>query len=59
MEMSDGVKQMASLYAMRDEDLVMLESTHNLSLVPRFCNRSVLINLVVLTAGLSYSGNLN
>ena len=36
---------------LRDEGRVMLVSTHNLGSVPRFCDRAILINRTVLTAG--------
>jgi manganese/iron transport system ATP-binding protein len=39
------------LKALREEGRVMLVSTHNLGSVPRFCDRAVLINRTVLTAG--------
>jgi manganese/iron transport system ATP-binding protein len=39
------------LRALREEGRVMLVSTHNLGSVPRFCDRAVLINRTVLTAG--------
>ncbi len=41
----------ALLHTLRDEGRVMLVSTHNLGSVPRFCDRSVLINRTVLAAG--------
>ena len=39
------------LKTLRDEGRVMLVSTHNLGSVPRFCDRAILINRTVLTAG--------
>ena len=39
------------LMALRDEGRVMLVSTHNLGSVPRFCDRAILINRTILTAG--------
>ncbi len=39
------------LKALREEGRVMLVSTHNLGSVPRFCDRAILINRTVLTAG--------
>lgn len=41
----------ALLKTLRDEGRVMLVSTHNLGSVPRFCDRAILINRTVLTAG--------
>jgi len=41
----------ALLKALREEGHVMLVSTHNLGSVPRFCDRTVLINRTVLAAG--------
>ncbi|MFS4436850.1 manganese/iron ABC transporter ATP-binding protein [Paracoccaceae bacterium GXU_MW_L88] len=41
----------ALLKSLRDEGHVMLVSTHNLGSVPRFCDRTVLINRTVLAAG--------
>jgi len=41
----------ALLKELRDEGRVMLVSTHNLGSVPRFCDRAVLINRTVLSAG--------
>ncbi|MBO6900819.1 MAG: manganese/iron ABC transporter ATP-binding protein [Rhizobiaceae bacterium] len=41
----------ALLKSLRDEGRVMLVSTHNLGSVPRFCDRAILINRTVLTAG--------
>lgn len=41
----------ALLKALRDEGHVMLVSTHNLGSVPRFCDRTILINRTVLAAG--------
>jgi manganese/iron transport system ATP-binding protein len=43
----------ALLKALREEGHVMLVSTHNLGSVPRFCDRTVLINRTVLTSGLT------
>ncbi|EKF19080.1 manganese/iron ABC transporter ATP-binding protein [Nitratireductor pacificus] len=43
----------ALLKALRAEGHVMLVSTHNLGSVPRFCDRTVLINRTVLAAGLT------
>ncbi|MEP9397784.1 manganese/iron ABC transporter ATP-binding protein [Mesorhizobium sp. KR2-14] len=39
------------LQALREEGRVMLVSTHNLGSVPRFCDRTVLINRTVLAHG--------
>ncbi|MCR4269182.1 manganese/iron ABC transporter ATP-binding protein [Nitratireductor sp. ZSWI3] len=41
----------ALLQALREEGHVILVSTHNLGSVPRFCDRTVLINRTVLAAG--------
>jgi len=41
------------LQALRAEGRVMLVSTHNLGSVPRFCDRTVLINRTVLAHGLT------
>lgn len=41
----------ALLGALREEGHVMLVSTHNLGSVPRFCDRTVLINRTVLASG--------
>ncbi|WP_113153577.1 manganese/iron ABC transporter ATP-binding protein [Nitratireductor sp. OM-1] len=41
----------ALLKALREEGHVMLVSTHNLGSVPRFCDRTILINRTVLAAG--------
>ncbi|GAB5507510.1 MAG: manganese/iron ABC transporter ATP-binding protein [Rhizobiaceae bacterium] len=41
----------ALLKTLREEGRVMLVSTHNLGSVPRFCDRAILINRTVLTAG--------
>ncbi len=43
----------ALLKALREEGHVMLVSTHNLGSVPRFCDRTVLINRTVLASGLT------
>lgn len=43
----------ALLKALRKEGHVMLVSTHNLGSVPRFCDRTVLINRTVLASGLT------
>ena len=42
---------MALLREMREEDKVILVSTHNLGSVPQFCDRAVLINETVLASG--------
>lgn len=39
------------LKALRDEDCVILVSTHNLGSVPEFCDRTVLVKNTVLTYG--------
>jgi manganese/iron transport system ATP-binding protein len=42
---------MALLRDLRDEDKVILVSTHNLGSVPEFCDRAVLIDRTVLASG--------
>ena len=42
---------MALLREMREEDKIILVSTHNLGSVPQFCDRAVLINETVLASG--------
>lgn len=44
---------MSLLKTLRDEGCTILISTHNLGTVPEFCDRAVLINRAVITAGLT------
>jgi manganese/iron transport system ATP-binding protein len=44
---------MALLRELREEGKVILVSTHNLGTVPEFCDRTVLINRTILSAGLT------
>ena len=51
MDVKTEEQIMVLLREMREEDKIILVSTHNLGSVPQFCDRAVLINETVLASG--------